>query len=162
MTVSRLLRPIVLAGIAAAALAVPQLAAAQPPIHQTVPLSITFPDAGFCSFAVYEVVNAQIDKTIFSDGSQIWHVHRLSTFSANGKTLTSNADFTRFIDPAQPNLINDSGSIFNIQVPGYGAIFMQTGKLMQDLVTGQVYFAAGQNDFFTPDGTAALCAYLGA
>ena len=161
MTVSRLLRPILLAGIAAAALAVPQLAAADSPTHQTVPLSVTLSDIGLCSFPVAEVLTGQIDKTIFSDGSQIWHIHRLSTWSANGKSVTSNADFTRFIDPSQPNLIDDSGAIINVQVPGYGDIYMQTGKLHLDLQTGEVYFDAGRDDLVASDGVAALCSYLG-
>jgi hypothetical protein len=148
-----------LASVAAALALAPLAAAADQPQQATVPISFSLTDYSLCGFAIAESATGEIDKTIFSDGSQIWHIHRLGTFSANGKTLTSDANFTRFLDPAQPDLINDSGTIFSVQIPGEGAVFMQAGKLLLDIATGQVYFDAGPAQFVDHD-TAAFCAYL--
>jgi hypothetical protein len=141
------------------ALVLGPFAAADAPRHQTVPISFSLVDHSLCGFAIDESATGEIDMTIFSDGHQIWHVHRLSTFSANGKTLSSNANFTRFIDPNAPQLVNDSGTIFNVQIPGEGAVFLQAGKLLLDQSTGQVIFDAGPADFVNGN-TAAFCSYL--
>lgn len=101
-------RTAVLAPVAAALALAPLAAAADQPQQATVPISFSLTDYSLCGFAIAESATGEIDKTIFPDGSQIWHIHRYSTFSANGKTLTSDANFTRFLDPTQPNLINDA------------------------------------------------------
>jgi hypothetical protein len=160
MNIFRHKRMTVLAAVVAAAVLVPVAAATDPPQHQTVPISFSLVDFSLCGFAIDETATGQIDKTIFADGSQIWHIHRLGTFSANGTTLTSEANFTRFLDPAQPELINDSGTIFSIQIPGEGAVFMQAGRLLENLMTGQVYFDAGPGQFVSGDA-GSFCAYLG-
>jgi hypothetical protein len=157
---SRKTTAVVAALVAALTPALPA-AAADVPQQQTVPIAFSITDYSLCGFAIDERATGEIDKTIFPDGTQIWHIHRYSTFSANGKTLTSDATFTRFLDPSQPDLINDSGTIFSVQVPGEGAVFMQAGKLHLDLVTGDVYSDAGPDAFVTHD-TAAFCAYLSA
>jgi hypothetical protein len=149
------------AAVAAALALAPFAAAADQPQQVSVPISFSLTDYTLCGFAIAESATGEIDKTIFPDGSQIWHIHRLSTFSANGKTLTSDANFTRFLDPTQPNLINDSGTIVSVQIPGEGAVYMQVGKLYLDLATGQVYFDAGPAQYVDHD-TAAFCAYLSA
>jgi hypothetical protein len=152
-------RAAILASVAAALALTPFATAADQPQQLSVPISFSLTDYSLCGFAIAESATGEVDKTIFPDGSQIWHIHRYSTFSANGKTLTSDANFTRFLDPAQPTLINDSGTIFSVQIPGEGAVFMQAGKLYLDLATGQVYFDAGPAQFVDHD-TAAFCTYL--
>jgi hypothetical protein len=159
MTILNSKRNAIVASAIVATLMVAALAAADPPTHQTVPISFSIVDHSLCGFAINETAAGEIDMTIFSNGLQIWHIHRFSTFSANGRTLTSNANFTRFIDPNEPQLVNDSGTIFNVQIPGEGAVFMQAGKLLLDQSTGQVISDAGPADFVNGD-TAAFCAYL--
>lgn len=152
-----------LAAVPAALALAPFAAAADQPQQVTVPISFSLTDYSLCGFAIAESATGEIDKTIFPDGSQIWHIHRYSTFSANGKTLTSDVNFTRFLDPAQPSLINDAGTIFSVQIPGEGAVFMQAGKLVT-LVDSNgnptvVYVDAGPAQFVDHD-TGAFCAYL--
>jgi hypothetical protein len=143
----------------AAAVGVPAVAAASPPQHATVPISFAITDTSLCGFPIAESATGEIDQTIFDDGSQTWHVHRYSAFSANGKTLTSNANFTRFIDPSKPQLVDDSGTIFSVQIPGQGVVFVQAGKLLLDQATGQVILDAGRAQFVEHD-TDAFCTYL--
>lgn len=152
-------RTAVVAAVAAALAVAPLAAATDQPQHLTVPISRSLTDTSLCGFPITETVTGEIDKTIFPDGSQIWNIHRVTVFSANGNSLYSLGDFTRFLDPSQPNLINDSGLIESVQIPGEGAVFMQAGKLYQDLATGQVYFDAGPDQLVSGD-LAAFCAYL--
>jgi hypothetical protein len=156
---SRIARRASLLVAVAAAVGLPAVAAADPPQHVKVPISFAITDTSLCGFPIAESATGEIDKAIFADGTQTWHVHRYSTFAANGKTLTSNANFTRFIDPSEPQLVDDSGTIFSVQIPGEGAVFMQAGKLLLDQSTGQTIFDAGPAQFVEHD-TDAFCAYL--
>jgi hypothetical protein len=55
-------------------------------------------------------------------------------------------------------LVSDqwTGVPFKVVLPGYGAIFMETGRGLWDFTTNQLLFNSGQNQFADGD-LAALC-----
>ncbi len=80
------------------------------------------------------------------------NIRRVSTSTANGKSLSSLADFTRFFDASQPLLVNDAGLIESVEIPGEGAVFLQAGKLITVDSSGQptiVYVDAGPDQLVT-------------
>lgn len=137
--------------------------AADQPQHLVVPISRSITDTTLCGYPIIEAVTGEIDKTIFADGSQIWNIHRVSTFTANGKTLSSLGEFTRFFDPTQPLLVNDAGLIESVEIPGEGAVFLQAGKaiLLVDASGNPVvvYVDDGPDQLISGD-LAEFCAYL--
>lgn len=85
-------------------LAITATAAAELPVvttGQTPPV-----DSRYCSFPVYRSDVFVLTTITKPDGTLITHIDRILTFTANGKTLTSDDHFTRFVDPAQPFLID--------------------------------------------------------
>ena len=52
-----------------------------------------------------------------------------------------------------------SGTWIKVRIPGYGVIFHEGGRLVIDLVTGEVLFQAGPSDF-RDENLAAICAAL--
>ena len=65
------------------------------------------------------------------------------------------------IDPVTgfAGLLAETGLSFKVTIPGYGVVFHQAGRLVLDLVTGEIVFQAGPADF-DEGATAALCAAL--
>ena len=65
--------------------------------------------------------------------------------------------FRYVIDPDSGNL-TQSGLALHVQVPGYGVIGINAGRIILD-PDWNILWQAGQNDFFTGE-LDALCAYL--
>ena len=93
-------------------------AAAEPPVVVTGQTPSV--NSGYCSFAVYRSDVFKLTTIAKPDGTLITHIDRVLTFTANGKTLTSNDLFTRFVDPTQPYLIDIAGHLISVELPGQG------------------------------------------
>ena len=120
-------------------------------------------DSHYCSFPVYRSDVFKLTTITMPDRTLITHIDRVLTFTANGKTLTSNDHFTRFVDPAQPYLIDIAGHLIGIELPGSGPLLLEVGHFVLDMrnPSAPVVFEAGQHD--TVDrATAAFCAYFAA
>jgi hypothetical protein len=132
--------------------------AAQPPAvvtGQTPPV-----DSGYCSFPVYRSDMFQVTTITQPDGTLITHVHRVLTFTANGRTLAGDDHFTRFVDPTRPYLIDVAGHLIGVAVPGQGPILLEVGHFVLDARNpGAPILEAGQHDTVDRD-TAAFCAYF--
>jgi hypothetical protein len=140
-------------------LALAATAAADPPLvvtGQTPPV-----DSHFCGFPVYRSDVFKLTTITQPDGTLITHIDRVLTFAANGKTLTSNDHFTRFVDPTQPYLADIAGHLIGLELPGQGPLLLEVGHFIVDLRTGSVSVEAGQHDSLDHD-TAAFCAYFAA
>jgi hypothetical protein len=135
-------------------------ASAEPPTvieGQTPPVN-----SGYCSFPVLRSDQFKLTTITQPDGTLITHIDRVLTFSANGRTLTSNDHFTRFVDPAQPFLIDVAGHVIGVELPGQGAILLEVGRFVLDVRNpGAPIIEAGQHDTVDRD-TAAFCAYFSA
>ncbi len=135
-------------------------ASAEPPsvIHgQTAPVN-----SGYCSFPVYRSDVFKLTTITKPDGTLITHIDRTLTFAANGRTLTSDDHFTRFVDPAQPFLIDIAGHLIGVELPGEGPVLLEVGHFIVDARNpGTPIIEAGQHDTLDND-TAAFCAYFAA
>jgi hypothetical protein len=124
---------------------------------QTLPVN-----SGYCSFPVFRSDVFKLTTITKPDGTLITHIDRVLTFSANGKTLTSDDHFTRFIDPAQPLLIDIAGHLISVELPGHGPILLEVGHFIVDARNPSAPIVeAGQHDTLDHD-TAAFCAYFAA
>lgn len=151
--------PILMLGIVVLLLGA-STAAAEPPAvveGRTPPV-----DSGYCSFPVYRSDVFSLTTIPKPDGTLITHIDRLLTFTANGKTLTSDDHFTRFVDPAQPFLIDIAGHLIGVEVPGQGPILLEVGHFILDVRHPNApVLEAGQHDTLDHD-TAAFCAFFAA
>jgi hypothetical protein len=119
-------------------------------------------DSGYCSFPVYRSDIFKLTTITQPDGTLVTHIDRILTFAANGKTLSSNDHFTRFVDPAQPFLIDISGHLIAVELPGRGPVLLEVGHFIIDVRNpGAPIVEAGQHDTLDHD-TAAFCAYFAA
>lgn len=135
-------------------------AAAEPPVTttgQTPPV-----DSRYCSFPVYRSDVFTLTTITKPDGTLITHIDRVLTFTANGKTLTSNDHFTRLVDPAQPFLVDIAGHLIGVELPGEGPILLEVGHFILDVRNpGAPILEAGRHDTLDRD-TAAFCAFFSA
>ena len=135
-------------------------AAAGPPVKvvgQTSPV-----DSGYCSFPVLRSDAFALTTITKPDGTLITHIDRAITYTANSKTLTTNDHFTRFVDPAQPFLIDIAGHLIGAVLPGQGPILQEVGHFIIDARNpGAPIIEAGQHDTLDRN-TAAFCAYFAA
>jgi hypothetical protein len=135
-------------------------ASAEPPTvirGQTPPVN-----SGYCSFPVLRSDQFKLTTITKPDGTLITHIDRVLTFSANGRTLTSNDHFTRFVDPALPFLIDIAGHLIALELPGQVPILLEVGHFILDARNpGTPIIEAGQHDTLDRN-TAALCAYFSA
>ena len=135
-------------------------AAAEPPVVLTGAAPPV--DSGYCSFPVYRSDTFKLTTITKPDGTLITHIDRVLTFAANGKALTSNDHFTRFVDPAQPWLIDIAGHLIGVELPGQGPILLEVGHFVLDARhPGAPLFEAGRHDTLDHD-TAAFCGYFSA
>jgi hypothetical protein len=138
-------------------LAFASTAGAEPPVvvvGQTAPR-----ESGYCSFPVLRSDTFKLTTITKPDGTLITHIDRVLTFTANGKSLTSNDHFTRFVDPARPWLVDIAGHLISVELPGAGPVLRELGHFIVDARTGTVILEAGQHDTLDHD-TAAFCAYF--
>lgn len=135
-------------------------ASAEPPTvieGQTPPV-----DSGYCSFPVFRSDVFRLTTITKPDGTLITHIDRVLTFAANGKSLPSNDHFTRFVDPAQPYLIDIAGHLIGVELPGQGPILLEVGHFIRDVRRPDSPIAeAGKHDTLDR-ATAAFCAYFAA
>ena len=101
----RLILPVLSATVLLFAFA--SAAAADPPVVVTGQTPQV--NSGYCSFPVYRSDVFKLTTITKPDGTLITHIDRVLTFAANGKTLTSNDHFTRFVDPTAPYIIDIAG-----------------------------------------------------
>ena len=136
------------------------VASAEPPTvieGQTQPVN-----SGYCSFPVLRSDQFKLTTITKRDGTLITHIDRVLTFSANGRTLTSDDHFTRFVDPAQPFLIDIAGHLIAVKLPGQGPILLEVGHFTIDVRDPAApIIEAGQHDTLDHD-TAAFCSYFSA
>jgi len=117
-------------------------------------------NSGYCTIPVYRSDTFKLTTITKPDGTLITHIDRTLTFAANGRTVTSNDHFTRFVDPAQPWLIDIAGHLISVELPGQGAILLEVGHFILDTRHPNApIFEAGQHDTLDRD-TAAFCAYF--
>jgi hypothetical protein len=134
-------------------------AAAEPPAvvtGQTPPV-----DSHYCSFPVYRSDVFKLTTIAQPDGTLITHIDRVLTFTANGKTLTSNDHFTRFVDSTRPYLVDVAGHLISVELPGQGPILLEVGHFILDVrnPSSPIVMEAGQHDTLDHD-TAAFCAFF--
>jgi hypothetical protein len=119
-------------------------------------------DSGYCSFPVFRSDVFRLTTITKPDGTLITHIDRVLTFAANGKSLPSNDHFTRFVDPAQPYLIDIAGHLIGVELPGQGPILLEVGHFILDVRRPDSPIAeAGKHDTLDR-ATAAFCAYFAA
>ena len=135
-------------------------AAAEPPVVVTGQTPLV--NSGYCSFPVYRSDVFKLTTIAKPDGTLITHIDRVLTFTANGKTLTSNDHFTRFVDPTRPYLIDISGHLIGVELPGQGPILLEVGHFILDVRNpGSAIIEAGRHNTLDHD-TAAFCAFFAA
>ena len=135
-------------------------AAADPPVVVTGQTPSV--NSGYCSFPVYRSDVFKLTTIAKPDGTLITHIDRVLTFTANGETLTSNDHFTRFVDPTQPYLIDITGHLIRVELPGQGPILLEVGRFILDVRNpGSAIIEAGQHNTLDHD-TAAFCAFFAA
>src|SRR5205809_5156072 len=126
-------------------LALASAATAEPPMVATGQTPAV--NSGYCSFPVYRSDVFKLTTITKPDGTLITHIDRVLTFTANGKTLTSDDHFTRFVDPTQPYLIDIAGHLISVELPGQGPILLEIGHFILDVRhPGSTIFEAGQHD----------------
>jgi len=141
-------------------LALASAAAAEPPVVVTGQTPLV--NSGYCSFPVYRSDVFKLTTIAKPDGTLITHIDRVLTFTANGKTLTSDDHFTRFVDPTQPFLVDIAGHLISVELPGQGPILLEVGHFILDVRNpGSPILEAGQHDTLDHD-TAAFCAFFAA
>jgi hypothetical protein len=142
-------------------LALASAANAEPPV--TTVFGATPPrDSGYCSFPVLRSDQGSITTITRPDGTQIAHISRTLTFMAYDKSLTSNDHFTRFLDPAQPFLVDARGHVISVELPGQGGILLEVGRVTFDVRNpAAAIFEAGPHASLDHD-TAAFCAFFAA
>jgi len=145
---------------AAVVLALASAATAEPPVvtvGQAPPVN-----SGYCAFPVLRSDEFRLTTITKPDGTLITHINRLLTFTANGKTLTSNDHFTRLVDPTRPFLIDIAGHLIGVHLPGQGPILLEVGHFVLDVRNpSSPIFEAGQHDTLDHD-TATFCAFFAA
>src|SRR5438128_4029352 len=158
----KLMRRLFLLMLSATALllALASTAAADPPVTtvgQTSPVN-----SGYCSFPVLRSDEFALTTITKPDGTLITHIDRILTFTANGKTLTSNDHFTRFVDPTAPYLIDIAGHLIGVELPGQGPMLLEVGHFILDARhPGSAILEAGQHDTLDHD-TGVFCAFFAA
>jgi hypothetical protein len=141
-------------------LALASAAAAEPPVAVTGQTPSV--NSGYCNTPVYRSDVFKLTTIAKPDGTLITHIDRVLTFTANGKTLTSNDHFTRFVDPARPFLIDIAGHLIGVELPGQGPILLEVGHFILDVRNpGSPILEAGRHDTLDHD-TAAFCAFFSA
>ena len=119
-------------------------------------------DSHYCSSPVYRSDVFKLTTIAKPDGTLITHIDRVLTFTAQGKTLTSDDHFTRFVDPTQPYLIDIAGHLISVELPGQGPILLEVGHFIIDVRTpGSPIVEAGKHDTLDHD-TAAFCSFFAA
>lgn len=137
-------------------LVLPGTAAADQPVVEVAPISMSRVDAALsqaCGFTVTLTASGERRTTFFSDGRVVTHRQVTVVYSANGKSVTNNQTAT-FVDEAGVRTV--TGNVFNINIPGQGVIVQGTGRVVFDLDNpSEFLFEAGQHE-----ALSAICAYL--
>jgi hypothetical protein len=153
----------ILIGVVAALVATASVATAGPPSVDRFAFEFPYVDTWTCpgtpldaDFAVQGV------DTTFSATKEQVHLRGVTTFAANGKTVSSNFHVLISIDPTT-TVQTISGTVYNIQVPGLGTVLLDAGTITVDVSTNPptVLHIGGPHQQFSGD-LAALCTYLGA
>jgi hypothetical protein len=145
---------------AIAGVAVPDAVAAQPEFMH-ISASFTEVDAETCGFPITTQANATADVQFFFDQAgnldhSLNHIQVRGTDSANGVSLTDNADFTHTFD-FTTEINGNLGLVTQVLVPGAGAVAFETGRVLLD-ESDNLLFVAGKHDFISGN----LSGYCGA
>jgi hypothetical protein len=142
-------------------------ALAVPPTTEEVTIEdFSFVDTELCGFPVTFTENGTFKVTTFYDdqGNPVEsilsnsNVRYTSSATANGKTLVTNYPLviiTSFEDGTRLEL----GLRNAYSVPGEGVVLLDAGRIVIDLVTGEVQFEAGQHQFLEGDAEA-FCSFF--
>ena len=154
----RLILPVLSATVLLFAFA--SAAAADPPVVVTGQTPQV--NSGYCSFPVYRSDVFKLTTITKPDGTLITHIDRMLTFTANGRSLTSDDHFTRFVDPTAPYIIDIAGHLIGVELPGQGPMLLEVGHFILDARhPGSTILEAGQHDTLDHD-TGVFCAFFAA
>jgi hypothetical protein len=157
-------RFLALATVTAAALAlIASSASAAPPTKDTFFSSFSFEDTTTCPGITIIQSNEERDTIVeFSPTTMHVQRHGVATLTANGKTLTSNFSAMIIFD-SSTTLVKVVGTVYNIQVPGFGNLLLDAGNIVLDLSTDPptVLQIGGPHQQFFGD-VAGLCQYFAA
>ena len=147
-------------GAALLALAGTSPAAADPPVHTTIPFTLVVQDAGAeCGFPIrWDISGEQRETRFFDDQGRleriVVHVRESNTLTnfATGKTITDEPKFNQIVH------FNENGTIASVETMGLfvnardkaGANVMDVGKVIISRPTPTervLAFAAGQHPF---------------
>jgi hypothetical protein len=158
-------RAAMLAGLAAVAFAGANApsALASAPTFQKFQGSFTDVNTETCGFPITLQENFTADVQFFysQQGSLIRslnHIQERGTDSANGVTLSDDADFTHTFD-FTTGINGDLGVITHVIIPNGGTVLIDAGRVLSD-DQGNLLFVAGNHQMISGD-VSAYCAALG-
>ncbi len=123
-----------------------------------VPFSGSFTVTDVCPGITIEATYAGRDIVLEeTDELLVLHEDVVTTFEANGKTLTDNDHFNLQLDLTS-GVSRNTGVVFNIQAPGVGNVLMDVGILVFD-ENDNVIFQGGPHPGFYGD-VEGFCAYF--
>jgi hypothetical protein len=113
-----------------------------------------------CGFDVEILNEGRVRITEFSDGTRQLSIHETYYWTANGNSLAEYDNHTVVF--GVDDSISVHGTVFNIQVPGFGVALKEAGTVVFDR-DGNIVRMSGLHQFL--DGTGndnlpALCNYL--
>jgi hypothetical protein len=150
-----------------AALSTISVASADQPVFFG-PFMVSGSDEVFTDCGTFKVVSdwtQEISGARFvdHDGNLVrlhFDVSGVDTFrnSVTGKTFSQQYHNVVFRD-VDANTVTNVGVVFNVTVPGHGAVLQSVGRIVFNRVTGELLFQAGKWDIISGD-YSALCEAL--
>jgi hypothetical protein len=144
----------------------PMAHAATPRVeHGTFSFPVDLIDPFLCPFPLHTTGEVTGDFVAFFDDAGtitrlIIHFSDVLTSSANGVSVTSHERYNEVIvfdDSGNPVSDTSVGLIAHFRLPNGGTIGLDVGRIVEDPLTGDVLFQAGNFQLRSGD-TAALCA----
>lgn len=167
------MRKLIVGLLAMSALSVASVALAVPPGRQTVgPTTVVGQPIGNCGdFIILADYTVVVDWTVFFDNEGVPIRATRKAFVVNGTSLVYNSEDPSYWLAGGPgerelvtfDLVNGTETItgpsWKVTVPGYGNVFLNTGRIVFQLDPFAVLFYAGQVDYYAQD-VEALCHVL--
>jgi len=167
------MKKLIIALFGIAALTIMSAANAVPPTRWTVgPLNLVGIPIGDCGdFVILTDYTVHSDFTLFYDqtGTPIQLTRKV--FVENGTSIYYNSNAPSYwlaggpgerelnqID-ATTGIVATTGASYKVMLPGYGHIFINAGRIVLNLITREIYFEAGQQQWYDGD-FEALCSAL--
>ena len=118
--------------------------------------------SGVCGFDVEILNEGRVRITEFSDGTRQLSVHETFYWTANGNSLAEYDN--RTVVFGTDDSISVYGTVFNIEIPGFGVALKEAGTVVFDR-DGNIVRMSGLHQVLDGTGTdniPALCDYLAA